>query len=121
MVGMVTRQITSRSNSAFFSILCDDYTDISNKEQLTLLIRWVDEELEAHEDFLGFVNIPNICSDTILAASKTCLSDLAYLLVTCTGNAMMVVVPCLEANLAWELESCRCILKPTLLTVMATQ
>ena len=27
--------------------VCDEYTDISNKEQLTICIRWVDEQLEA--------------------------------------------------------------------------
>ena len=70
MADIVTRQITFRLNSAFFSILCDEYTDISNKEQLTLCIRWIDEEREAQEDFLGFVNIPNIRSDTIVAAIK---------------------------------------------------
>ena len=33
----------------FFSIICDEHTDISNKEQLTICIPWVDKELEAHE------------------------------------------------------------------------
>lgn len=107
-------------NGPFFSILCVKYTDISNKEQLNLCIRWIDEQLEAHEDFLGFVNIPNIRADTIVQSSKTCLSGLAYLLATCEGNATMVPVTCSEENRALQLESCRCRLRPTPLTAMAT-
>jgi len=60
MANHVTRDLLSEISSGFFSIICDEYTDISNKEQLTICIRWVDKELEAHEDFLGFYNIPHI-------------------------------------------------------------
>ena len=33
-------------------------------------MRWVDESLNPHEDFLGFFEIPNIKSDTIVFAMK---------------------------------------------------
>ena len=68
----------------FFSIICDEYTDISNKikEQLTICIRWVDKELEAHEDFLGFYNVPDIVSETILSAIK----DVLLKLLNCRGQ-----------------------------------
>jgi len=33
-------------------------------------VRWVDESLNPHEDFLGFFEIPNIKSDTIVSAMK---------------------------------------------------
>ena len=38
----------------FVSIICDKYIDISNKEQLSICIRWVDRELQAHEIPSGF-------------------------------------------------------------------
>lgn len=53
-----------------FAIICDEYTDISNKEQLTICIRWVDDSLVAHEDFIGFIKIPNISAETIVKAIK---------------------------------------------------
>ena len=56
----VIRDLVLKIRGGFFSIICDEYTDISNNEQLTICIRWVDKELEAHEDFLGFYNVPEI-------------------------------------------------------------
>ena len=44
MANHVTRDLVSEISSGFFSIICDEYTDISNKEQLTICIRWVDKE-----------------------------------------------------------------------------
>ena len=47
----------------FFTIVCDEYTDKSNKEQMTFCVRTVDEYLEVEEDFLGFYEVHNIKSD----------------------------------------------------------
>ena len=60
MANYVIRDLVSEIRGGFFSIICHEYTDISNKEQLTICIRWVDKELEAHEDFLGFYTVPDI-------------------------------------------------------------
>ena len=65
MANHVIRDLVSEIRGGFFSIICDEYTDISNKEQLTICIRWVDKELQAHEDFLGFYNVPNIGAETL--------------------------------------------------------
>ena len=43
MANYVIRDLVSEIRGGFFSIMCDEYTDISNKEQLTICIRWVDE------------------------------------------------------------------------------
>ncbi|MEM6831947.1 MAG: DUF4371 domain-containing protein [Bacteroidota bacterium] len=40
----------------FFSTICDEYTDVANKEQLSFCVRWVDEKLCANEDFLGYMS-----------------------------------------------------------------
>ena len=62
---------------------CATSTHISNKEQLTICIRWVDKELEAHEDFLGFYNVPDIGAETIVLAIKDVLLKLQLSLVNC--------------------------------------
>ena len=49
----------------YFSIIADEFTDISNKEQLSIVLRWIDEELDPQEDFIGFFHIPNIAADTL--------------------------------------------------------
>ena len=59
--------------STYYSIMCDEYTDVANKEQLSFCIRWIDEYLSAKEDFLGYYELPNIKSDTIFTVIKDCL------------------------------------------------
>ena len=44
----------------FFSTICDEYTDVANKEQLSFCVRWVDEKLCANEDFLGYYELPSL-------------------------------------------------------------
>ena len=47
MANQVIRDLVLEIKGNFFSIICDEFTDISNKEQLTIFFRWVDKELEA--------------------------------------------------------------------------
>ena len=44
------------------------------------------EELEAHEDFLGFYNVPDIGAETIVSAIKDVLLKLQLSLVNCRGQ-----------------------------------
>ena len=86
MANHVIRDLVSEIRDAFFSITCDEYTDISNKEQLTICIRWVDKELEAHKDFLRIYNVPDIGAETIVSAIKDVLLKLQLSLVNCRGQ-----------------------------------
>ena len=53
--------------------MCDEYTDIFNKEQFSFCVRWIDPLLNAREDFLGYYEIHNISSNTIVAVIKDAL------------------------------------------------
>ena len=64
MAHQMLRDLVNDIGSNFFSIIADECTDISNKEQLSICLRWVDENLDTHEDFIGFYNVPNIESGT---------------------------------------------------------
>ena len=86
MAHQVLRDIVKDVGFNFFSLIADEYTDISNQEQLTLCLRWVDDHLEAHEDFLGFYNIPNIQSNTIVLVIKDALVRLQLSLSYCRGQ-----------------------------------
>ena len=70
MADHVIRDLVSEIRGGFFSIIRDEYTNISNKEQLTICIRLVDKELDAHEDFFRFYNVPDIGAETIVSAIK---------------------------------------------------
>ena len=70
----------------FFTIMIDECTDISNHEQLVLCFRWVDDNLEVHEDFIGLYHIPNTCSETLVATVKDCLIRMNLTLNRCRGQ-----------------------------------
>ena len=53
-----------------FSLICDEYTDCSNKELLTFCLRWVTDNLDVFEHFMGFYEIPDIKSSTIVSVIK---------------------------------------------------
>ena len=53
----------------FYSIICDEGIDCSNIEQLSFNIRTVHENFDTHEDLLGFCEVHNIRSDTIVTAT----------------------------------------------------
>jgi len=49
----VLREIASAIQKAlFYTVMVDETTDCSNKEQVVLVIRWVDEDLTVHENLL---------------------------------------------------------------------
>lgn len=78
--------VSDIQKASFFSIICDEYTDVSNKEQLTICVRWVDELLVPQEDFLGFIKIPNISAETITTAIKEHLTKIGLSLASCRGQ-----------------------------------
>jgi len=61
MTNQVLRtKIADVNYSNFFSIICDEYTDVSNKEQLSFYVRWVDSILNAREDFLDIMSFQTL-------------------------------------------------------------
>ena len=86
MAHQVQRDLASDIRGNFFSIIADEYTDVSNDEQLTICLRWVDEMLDVHEDFLGFYKIPNIASDTVVSVIKDTFIRLQLSFQYCRGQ-----------------------------------
>ena len=84
----VLRQLLSEiRKSLWFSILADEATDISRHEQMSLSIRWVDDEYAVHEDTLGLIQLPNTKSMTIFQAIKDILIRCSVPLSQCRGQA----------------------------------
>ena len=67
MLRKVARNIQQEK---FYSVMGDETADTSNKEQLVLCIIWVDDDLQAHEDFIGIHKIPNATADQIVKVTK---------------------------------------------------
>ena len=51
---------------ASFSVMADECTDQSNREQLAICIRWIGEELEPQEDVIGLYKIDDISANTVV-------------------------------------------------------
>ena len=66
----ILREIASNIRSSVFYTIMADETAVSNKEQLVLCIRWVDENLIAHEDFIGMHPIERTTADVIVRVLK---------------------------------------------------
>ena len=70
----VLREVAENiQNVDFYSIMCDEATDVKNVSELLVCLRWVDDELEAHDEFIGLKNMPNIDADSIVRKLKDVL------------------------------------------------
>ena len=58
MSNQIMRNLLESVRSCIFSVMCAEYTDVSNKEQLFFCMCWVNNDLEVSEKFLGFYEIP---------------------------------------------------------------
>ena len=54
--------------NGFYIIMADECTDVSNKEQFTICLRWVDENLVDHKDVLGLYNVGTIEAESLIKA-----------------------------------------------------
>ena len=56
--------VASLHSTAFYTIMVYETIDISNSEQVVEFIRWVDDNFNAHEDFIGLYQVDSICPDS---------------------------------------------------------
>ena len=76
----------SIQNGVFYTIMADEVTDSSNREQFVLCLRWVDEDLNPHEKFIGLHGVPNICADTLVSCIRDTLIRMNLTIHNCRGQ-----------------------------------
>ena len=86
MANQILGGMADQIRVSYFSIICDEYMDIYNKEQPMFCLRWLDESLNEQEDFLGFFEPPNIKSDTIVSAIRDILMRMQISMKVCRGQ-----------------------------------
>ena len=87
MSNQVLRTILiSIKENGIYSLMSDEWTDIANLEQLSICVRTVNDNLEVFEHFLGFFEIPNIRSETVVTAIKDALIRMQLPLLSCRGQ-----------------------------------
>ena len=62
--------------SSYYSIMGDETTDIINKKQFVICIHWVDNDLNANEDFNGLHKLSVANAETLAFILK----DVVFLL-----------------------------------------
>lgn len=73
-------------DSGCFTPMRDECTDISNKEQLTVCLRWVDHNLQDHENFIGFYEVKDITAETFTSSIKDALLQVQIDISMCCGQ-----------------------------------
>ena len=66
--------------------MVDETTDVSNDEQVVLCLRWVDDNFDAHEEFIGLYKVDSICSDSLVALIKDALLRMNLTLSKVSGQ-----------------------------------
>ena len=87
MSQQIVRDIAFEVREAdFFSILADETADISNREQLVICLRWVDDKLQVHEEMVGLYQIENTGAEMIASSIKDALIRLNISIQKCRGQ-----------------------------------
>ena len=71
--------------NGFYTIMANECTDVSNKEQSTICLRWVDENLVDYEDVLGLYSVGTIETDSLVKAILDVLCKAGLSLNQCQG------------------------------------
>ena len=60
-------------DSVYYTIMADEITNSSNKEQFAVCLRWVDHDLVTHEELVRLYAVDKITSETLVNSLKDVL------------------------------------------------
>ena len=87
MGSSVVRDIAAKiQNAKYFCIMADEVTDASNKEQVVVCFRTVDEEFVCSEDFVSVYVVESTKSDTIVQILKDTMIRMNLPITNCRGQ-----------------------------------
>jgi len=87
MAQAVTRDIASAvGSSGFYTLMADEVTDISNIEQVAICLRSIDDNFDAHEDFVGMYAVESIKADMLVQVLKDTLLQMNLPIANCRGQ-----------------------------------
>ena len=79
----LSRDIQERG---WFTIMADECTDVANKEQFTICIRWINKNIEDHAYFIGLYEVEDITSESLVHAIKDTLLRMNLSVSNCRGQ-----------------------------------
>ena len=69
-----------------FTVMVDETTDAATEEQCAVVIRWVDDDLQAHEDFIGMYVTACTDAKSIVMIRRDTLLGLCLSINECQGQ-----------------------------------
>ena len=88
--------ISSELAWKWFTITIDETTDVSNAEQMVFCLRYVDANLEVHEEFIGLYNLECTNAEMIVSVVEDALLRMNLSIINVTANAMTGRATCPE-------------------------
>ena len=76
LMGMAVAGEMKKVTPSWYGIIADEATDIANREQLNLSLRWVSNYNDIREDPVGLFSLPNTTANTITSVLKDLLIPL---------------------------------------------
>ena len=88
MANHILRDILSISinKAKYFALMADEVTDISNKEQVVICLRYVDDKFEPQEDFIGFCSVNSITADVLVSVFIDAMLRMNLSIQNCRGQ-----------------------------------
>ena len=86
MALQILRQIAQQLKDVEFTIMIDETTDISVREQVVVVFRYIDSNLDAHETFVGLYCTDSITANSLVQIIKDVLLRLNLKLENCRGQ-----------------------------------
>ena len=79
--------IANVKDTLWYSLIANEATDVSHTEQLSITIRWVDKEYQAHKDMLGIKELRDTKAISIHHEIKDVLIGCSLPVSQCRGQA----------------------------------
>ena len=73
-------------STPYYSLMADEVTDSSNREQVVICLRWIDTNLEPQEDFIGLYKVESTAADVIVKVLKDTLLRFNLSINRCRGQ-----------------------------------
>ena len=64
-VNILRNMSTILQATPFYTIMVDETVDVSNKDQVVVCLRWVDDNFEVHDDFAGLCQVDSTGAENI--------------------------------------------------------
>ena len=74
-LGIFKEISSSILEAEFYTVMADESADVSNEEQVVICIRWIDDNLIAHEDFVSLKHVAKCTSEMIVNVIKEMINQ----------------------------------------------